>query len=229
MNQVIKLTLNAEIISVYGVVNGESITFALTDSIDGMGVWSATVARSEDNIYRVSVTAMNQSRLSTRLDTVLYYGLHLITDRTQFDVDRVNALQKRGWANLTSEERSEWENGLKGAYNSSDLNRVQSAVRYLSDRLAAVGYPLKLSEAKNWTAQDVPTRSDLEKYLADVRAIRGVFTLLKTTPPVPDTMVGLNHIKANNIEQILLDVDRLLSNMIANFVYSGDIFGGELQ
>ena len=69
----------------------------------------------------------------------------------------------------------------------------------------------------------------MQNYLADVEAIRGVLTLLKTTPLVPDTMVGLTYIKANNIEQILLDVDRLLSNMIAGFIYSGDIFGGELR
>lgn len=229
MTQRIELTLNAEIISVYGVVNGEGYTFELTDSVDGMGVWSAEVARAEDDIYRVSVTAMNRSRLTTRMDTIIYYGLHLITDRTQLDVDRVNMLAQKGWENMTPEEQSEWSNGLKGAYNCTDLNRVQTAVRYLRDRLAAVGYFVELSDAKTWTVQDVPTQAEMAEYLADVRAIRGVLTLFDTTPPVPDTMVGLTYIKANHIEQILLDVDRLLSNVIANFVYSGEIFGGELQ
>lgn len=229
MTQLIELTLNAEIVSVYGVVNGETYTFELTDSVDGMGIWTAAVARAGDNIYRVMITATNRNRLATRMDTVLYYGLHLVTDRTQLDVDRVSELVKKGWDNMTPEERSEWENGLKGAYNSSDLNRVQSAVRYLGDRLAAAGYPLRLSDPKTWTAQDVPTQTELANYLADVRAIRGAFTLLNTTPPAPETMIGLNYIRANNIEQILLDVDTLLSNIVASFVYSGDIFGGELQ
>ena len=88
---------------------------------------------------------------------------------------------------------------------------------------------MELSDPKTWTLQDVPTLAELAEYLADVRAIRGVLVLLKTTPDVPDTMVGLTYIKANQIEQILLDVDMLLSNMIAGFVYSGDIFGGELR
>lgn len=229
MTQVIELTLNAEIISVYGVVNGESYTFALTGSLDGMGIWSAAVARADDDIYRVSITAMNHSRLTTRMDTVIYFGLHLVTDRTQFDVDRAKALAKKGWANMTPEERSEWEGGLKGAYNATDLNRVQSAVRYLADRLSDAGYRLELSETKTWSVKDAPTQTDLANYLADVKAIRGAFALLQTTPPAPDTMIGLNYIKANNIEQILLDVDGLLSNIIANYVYSGDIYGGELQ
>lgn len=229
MTQLLELTLNAEIVSVYGVVNGETYTFELTDSVDGMGIWTAAVTRAEDGIYRVSITAMNKSRLTTRMDTIIYYGLHLITDRTQLDVDRVNVLAKKGWENMTPEERSEWEIGLKGAYNCTDLNRVQSAVRYLQDRFANIGYSVKLSEPKTWTMQDVPTSKDMQNYLADVDAIRSVLTLLKTTPPVPDTMVGLTYIKANHIEQILLDVDTLLSNTIASFVYSGDIFGGELQ
>ena len=194
-----------------------------------MGVWTAAVARAEDNIYRVSIIAVNSARASTRLDTIIYYGLHLITDRTQFDVDRVIALKKKGWANMTAAERSEWESGLKGSYNTNDLNRVQSAIRYLRDRLAEVGYPLELSEAKTWTAQDVPTQTDLTNYLEDVRVIRGVFEIFKTTPAVPDTMVGLTYTKANDIEQILLDVDRLLSHVISGFVYSGEIFGGEFQ
>lgn len=228
MTQQIELTLNAEVVSVYGLVNGESYTFELTGSVDGMGIWSAAVTRAADDIYRVSITAVNRSRLSTQLNTVIYYGLHLITDRTQFDVDRVSALLKKGWANMTPEERSEWQSGLKGAYNTVDLNRVQSAVRYLADRLAEVGYHLSLSDARTWTEQDVPTQGDLANYLADVKAIRGAIALLKTTPPAPDTMVGLNYIRANNIEQILWDADMLLSNMIASFVYSGDIFGGEI-
>lgn len=229
MTQRIELTLNAEIVSVDGVVNGESYTFTLTGSIDGMGIWSAAVTRAEDDIYRVSITATNHMGVSSELSTIIYYGLHLVTDRTQFDVDRVNVLAKKGWANMTPEERSEWEIGLKGAYNATDLNRVQSAVRYLADRLSDAGYRLELSETKTWSVKDAPTQTDLANYLADVKAIRGAFALLQTTPPAPDTMIGLNYIKANNIEQILLDVDGLLSNIIANYVYSGDIYGGELQ
>lgn len=229
MTQVIELKLNAEIISVDGVVNGESYAFALTDSADGMGIWTAAVPKSDDDIYRVSITAVNHARITTRFDTVIYYGLHLITDRTQMDVDRVNVLAKKGWANMTPEERSEWEVGLKGSYNSTDLNRVQSAVRYLRDRFANVGYFVDVSDAKTWTMQDVPTQSEMDEYLADIRAIRGVLTLFNTTPQVPDSMVGLTYIKANHIEQILLDVDKLLSNVVSSFIYSGEIFGGEWQ
>lgn len=228
MTQQIELKLNPDIISVDGLVNGESYAFTLTDSVDGMGIWTAAVTRAEDDIYRVSITAINNARIATRLDTIIYYGLHLTADRTQFDVDRVNNLAKKGWANMTAEERADWETGLKGAYNCTDLNRVQSAVRYLQDRFAAIGYFVELSDPRTWTVQDSPTQTEMAEYLADVRAIRGIITLFNNTPQVPDTMVGFNYIKANNIEQILLDVDTLLTNMVSSFVYSGEFYGGEL-
>jgi hypothetical protein len=229
LTQQIELKLNPDIISVDGLVNGESYAFTLTDSVDGMSIWTAAVARAKDDIYRVSITAINKARTVTQLDTIIYYGLHLTTDRTQFDVDRVNALAKKGWENMTAEERSEWNNGLKGAYNYTDLNRVQTAVRYLQDRLAGAGYHVELSNAKTWTLQDVPTMGDMAEYLADIRAIREALTLYRTTPSVPDTMVGLTYTKANQIEQILFDVDVLLSNVISSFVYSGEFYGGELR
>lgn len=228
MTQQIELKLNPDIISVDGLVNGESYAFTLTDSVDGMGIWTAAVTRAEDDIYRVSITAINNARIATRLDTIIYYGLHLTADRTQFDVDRVNNLAKKGWANMTAEERADWEAGLKGAYNCTDLNRVQSAVRYLQDRFATIGYFVELSDPRTWTVQDTPTQTEMAEYLADVRAIRGIITLFNNTPQVPDTMVGFNYIKANNIEQILLDVDTLLTNMVSSFVYSGEFYGGEL-
>lgn len=228
MTQLIELTLNPEIISVDGVVNGESYAFALTDSVDGMGIWTAAVARAEDDIYRVSITAANQSGTSTQLTTIIYYGLHLITDRTQDDVNRVKELLAKGWANMTADEQAEWSAGIKGAYNNSDINRVQSAVRYLRDRLEEVGYSVIIPEARTWTQDDAPTQADMQQYLDDVRAIRSVFTLLNTTPNVPNSMARLTFTRANDIEQILFDVDRLLSNMVASFVYSGEFYGGEV-
>lgn len=228
MTQAIELTLSTDIVSVDGVVNGERYAFALTGSIDNMHIWTAEVPRSADSIYRVTISVVyGRERNTTQYSTILYYGIYLITDRTQFDVDRVKNLSKKGWANLTAEERAEWEAGLKGAYNAIDLNRVQGAMRYLQARFADLGYNVELSEAKTWMKSDCPTIAELNNYLADIRAIRGVVTLLNTTPPAPDTMVRFNYQKANDIEQILFDVDELLTYMAASMVYSGDFYGGE--
>ena len=228
MTQTVELTLNPEIVSVDGVVNGESYAFTLTGSVDGMSVWSTDVPESEDHVYRVEVTATSQTGVTSTMSTILYYGLHLITDRTQFDVDRVNSLATKGLANMSAAEREEWSAGLKGAYNSTDLNRVQSAARYVQERLRTVGYNVTLSNLKTWTPQDFPTKQDMDNYLNDIRAIRSVLAVMSTTPAVPDSMVNLTYVKANAIEQILMDVDTLLANMISSFVYAGDIYGGEV-
>ena len=67
----------------------------------------------------------------------------LITDRTESDVNRVHELARKWvdgeWTGTTS-ELSEWYSGMKGAYNATDLNRVNAAMEYLDTRLKAMGY-----------------------------------------------------------------------------------------
>ena len=64
----------------------------------------------------------------------------LITDRTQADVNRALALSAKGWAAMTAAEREEFEAGMKGAYNATDMNRVNAAMEYLEARFKAMGY-----------------------------------------------------------------------------------------
>ena len=64
----------------------------------------------------------------------------LITNRTQADVTRVRELALKGWANLTEEEKAEWNAGMKGAYNATDLNRVTQAMDYINAELEGYGY-----------------------------------------------------------------------------------------
>ena len=64
----------------------------------------------------------------------------LITDRSQSDVDRALTLSAKGWAAMTAAEKEEFEAGMKGAYNATDLNRVNAAMEYLDTRLKAMGY-----------------------------------------------------------------------------------------
>ncbi len=62
----------------------------------------------------------------------------LVTDRTQADVDTLRAKIQRG---LTPEELAEFlKAGDKGAYNYTDLNRVNAACVYLRDELKKYGY-----------------------------------------------------------------------------------------
>lgn len=156
--------------------------------------------------------------------------LDLITDRTIRDVTRRNALAQKGWANMSSSERTEWLTGsaAKGSYNYTDLNRVESAVGYLNDQLLSCGYSADIHPVRAWTATDVPTIGDMARYLDNIRAIRRVLPVLGTTPSVPASMSKLTYSAANDIEEILRDVETLVNNMIASFHYCGEIYGGEI-
>lgn len=131
----------------------------------------------------------------------------LITDRTQTDVDAMNA---------------------KGSYNAADLNRVQEAMHYLADRFSIYGYVVTLHDIREWTKVDIPTQSDLDAYLEDLAALRSVLEMAETTPDAPESMDFLTYVEANNIEQILVDIDALLDRVAASWFYSGEIYCGEV-
>nr|DAH27585.1 MAG TPA: hypothetical protein [Caudoviricetes sp.] len=155
--------------------------------------------------------------------------LHLITDRTQADVDRVRALLRK-WRDgtISAAEKADWALDLKGAYNASDLNRVGAAVRYVAGRLQEYGYKVAVAPKDDWLEDDDPTAGQMESYRHDIAAIRSALAVKPSTPPAPDSMDGLTYIEANNIEQILLDVDALLTLISQGLYYSGEIYAGEI-
>lgn len=152
----------------------------------------------------------------------------LITNRGKEDVDRVKELVSKGYDAMSDAEKSEWGGEMKGAYNASDLNRVGLAVDYLTSRLRSCGISAETAPKTDWTTDDAPTISQMRKYLADVEALRSAIAVLQTTPLVPPDMEGLTYTEANDIEQILKDIDRLITNMTFAWFYSGDIYSGEV-
>ena len=222
--QTLRVSLPSEIIYVSGTVNGKAYTWTLED-----GSWQAIVDRAADDTYAVALTAVNALGTSTSYTLTLYYGmLNLITDRTQADVDRVRQLAQKGFGNMTADEKTEWLNGLKGAYNASDLNRVGAAVAYVAGRLKGYGYAVSVSPRQDWQVSDIPTPESMTAYLADVAALRAALTVAADTPEVPEDMERLTWQEANDIEQILVDVDELLTRMAAAWFYSGDLYAGEV-
>lgn len=222
--QTLRVSLPSEIIYVSGTVNGKAYTWTLVD-----GSWQAIVDRAADDTYAVALTAVNALGTSTSYTLTLYYGmLNLITDRTQADVDRVRQLAQKGFGNMTADEKTEWLNGLKGAYNASDLNRVGAAVAYVAGRLTGYGYAVSVDPRQDWQMADIPTPESMTAYLADVATLRAALTVAAGTPEVPEDMERLTWKEANDIEKILVDVDELLTRMAAAWFYSGDLYAGEV-
>ena len=123
----------------------------------------------------------------------------LVTDRTQKDV-----------ANGTG----------KGYYNYTDLNRVNAAAAYLVEELEGAGYAVPgFSAQQEWGMSSIPTEAKMNDYLNNLRAIRSVLSV--NTVSLPDSMNFLGYKGANNIERVLVDVEKQLITLRDIFLRSG--------
>ena len=135
--------------------------------------------------------------------------MELITDRTQAHVDLLNTLKAKGWDNLSDYEKNQWYGeAAKGAYNYTDLNRVESAVTEIAEALGMV-----LSTKTDWGLWDVPTQADMDRYLINIEAVKNGCPSGEHFPDVPNRMGGLTFEVANKIEEILLLVNRSVDSI----------------
>lgn len=145
----------------------------------------------------------------------------LVTDRTQADVERVQALAAKGFSGMTADEQAEWLAGMKGAYNASDMNRVGTALNYLASRLAPVcGMSIAWSAKTDWAATDIITASQAAEYRQQIQNIRDALTYPAGTPDAPE-LARLTYTGANDIERILTLCEELIVNVAKSFRHTG--------
>ena len=155
---------------------------------------------------------------------------NLITDRSPADVDAVKALAEAiKYGTATDAQVQEYLNvHQKGAYTYEDMNRVESAVVYVANRLKEFGYGTDIRPVKNWTVEDKPNKDDFDRYLWNIAQIRTAITVWASTPVTPDNVAGFDVNQANALEQILVDVDQILNNIQAAWFFLGDLYIGEI-
>ena len=157
---------------------------------------------------------------------------HLITDRTEYDVMHAQELNERikqdGINSLTISEREAWFDGLRGMYTTADLNRVESAVQALATLLRNSGYNANVN-TRSWALPDIPTPSEMGRYLNNISALINAFFILPDTPERPANMERLGYEGANAIERILFDIHFLYNNMTESHYYLNEIYMGEVQ
>lgn len=155
---------------------------------------------------------------------------NMITDRTAEDVLRWRELRDKGIDKMTPAELEEWESNMKGSYNISDLNRVGSALAFLRNELIKAGYlvGIEFNPKTDWKENDVPTRQEYVWIVYAVGVVRDALARYRTTPKAPTTNSKLDFQIANDIEQILIDVDDLLIKTNATPLYCGELYCGEI-
>ena len=208
---------------VTGTVNGITATWTNTEA----NVWQAIARKSPDGLYAVRLTLISESGMTSDIGLTLFDSLSLITDRTAQDVLRWKELKDKGYANMTDAEKEEWVH-CKGAYNISDLNRVEAAVQMISQKLKALHIQADVTTKSDWEMTDLPTLSDMNRYLGNVIKLRSASSGLREAPQPPGSMVRLNYIGANRIEETLLYINAWADRMTDSQKYAGEFYGGEL-
>lgn len=141
-----------------------------------------------------------------------------VTDRTQADVDRAKYLIEKGYSNLTEDERTEWNAGLKGCLNASDLSRILNNIEILRQvlelNIPATDLNVPYTPVQSWFSYNVLWR---------VQMIREAYSTYDTTPQTPGYHGGggfytidYTYQDINDVEQILKDVHDIIES---NFYY----------
>lgn len=125
--------------------------------------------------------------------------MEFITNRTQAHVTALKRLRHKNYYSLTASERQQYlDYASLGAYNYTDLNRVESNVAELA---AMIG--LSLTTKTDWGYEDAPTWSEMRRYLDNVVAIRDAVAAVEEYPTLPVNMADLDYEGANAIERVL--------------------------
>ncbi len=228
MTQNLAVTLQSGLLYVTGTVNGVETTWTNTDG----DTWETTADRASDDVYRIELTMIDSGGLATTAALTLYYGLlNLITDRTLADVaeaDRLIAKLREG-GTLTESERAAYFAGLRGCYNTSDMNRVGAAAVYMRDRMTAEGYPARIEPRTDYQMSEKIRIKDWRHYIDELKILRAAMPLADGTPTITDDMYsGIDWQQANDIERFILVQDETLTRVIRDYIYAGEIFAGEV-
>ena len=208
--EVIGTTRNAVVLAWPGAPVGQSYRLYR----DGVVVYEgsalcytdAGLAAGSAHVYSVHTVIGSTESEGVTTEATTTEGIVLITDRTAADVSAGRR---------------------KGYYNALDLIRVGEAMVYLDERFAAVGISVTVSPKLDWQLSDIPTHAQALHYLTDIGVLRGKLTEFRETVSLPGSLNALTWAQANDIETILLDVEKLIQTIILSFRhYSGRAISG---
>lgn len=140
-----------------------------------------------------------------------------ITDRSILDIQKLQEYDEIGYKNLTTEQKDEWLSGMKGALNSSDLNRIESNQQYIFTLLSN---QYILTFKTNWLMTDFVEDSDENRILMNLKTLMQPFNF-EEEPQVPEK--PLNYFeKINQIENIILQMYNKYYSKIKYYEFQTD-------
>lgn len=122
----------------------------------------------------------------------------LIYDRTASDVE--TALNNPGS-----------NTHLKGSYNYTDLNRVESWCEYLENILKKYGFSETLVIKTDWNMRNYPTRTHIDRIRSNIDTLKEFCYALTTETIIYNNT--MNYEQANVLEKILYDIDHYIEEI----------------
>lgn len=154
----------------------------------------------------------------------------MIIDRTAQDVARWKELHDKGWLAMTADERTEWLGEMKGRYSYTDMNRVEDATAELSELFVLSGWLSEPLETMSWSHLAIPAKEDMERYFGNVQTLRNAAPVLyHETPHAPSIEQPFDYQRANDLEQILIDLKKIYYEQTTGGGYhAGEVYSGEV-
>lgn len=140
-----------------------------------------------------------------------------ITDRSILDIQKLQEYDEIGYKNLTTEQKNEWLSGMKGALNSSDLNRIESNQQYILNLLSN---QYILTFKTNWLMTDFVEDSDENRILMNLKTLMQPFDFNDQTV-IPDKPLDYFE-KINQIESIILQIYNKYYSKIKYYEFQTD-------
>ena len=114
--------------------------------------------------------------------------------------------------------------GAVGLYDIANSQFYQNSGTGLFIAGPEASLPGEELDPYTWYESDIPTESLMTAYLSNVEAMRSTLEVMATTPEAPESMEALTWVEANNIEQILIDAQTVLTSLSKIFLRAGMVW-----
>lgn len=141
-----------------------------------------------------------------------------VYDRTEEDVSLAKAYNKSPSESSVAE--------YKGTLNAADLNRIEGNCEYLSELLHSCGYTSHVTVKTDWSMTDFPTLTEFTRVRDNITELLNAYAQAQDMPEMrADDRT--DYVEINNMEFDLYMINRMIANMKAIYIYSGELYGGE--
>lgn len=107
----------------------------------------------------------------------------------------------------------------------TDLNRIEEAVKYLSNILNTYAYRNITNNKTNWNISELRKQEDCDRIKANYEVLKNAYAYKFEVPDFNWSTIE----EANNIEKILVEINILIKKMESVFRYSNTFYSGESE